>query len=396
MKRKMLFVSLLCVTLIVALAACGGSSSSGGSSSESEDKTLTIGFIGPLTGEAAAFSTPERNTLEWLVEDLNAEGGIAGYKIDLKIYDNRNDTVETTNAAKKAITADGVDIIIGTNASGTSLALAGVCDEYKVPHIATTATNGTVTMDDEGNPRPYSFRVCMSDPDMAIAMAYYAYNTLGYRTIGILQEVSSDYSVGMAQNFTDAFTALGGQVIDTESYTTGDVDFRAQFAKLKEANPDAFFLTMLYKELALGAVQARDLGITQPFLGPDVWAAMDLYDLAGEAIVGARYINALDAGNPDFDEFKKEYQEKFGAPCDGAGLNAYYAYDALMVVKDAVERTGSNDAAVLRDALEETKDVQSITGSISIGKDHRAVRAGMIIEITAEGHIVIDEVTVEQ
>ena len=80
------------------------------------------------------------------VDELNENGGVLGKKIEVYSYDNRMDNVETTNAARKAIENDGVIAIIGCNSSSTSIALAGICEEYKIPHIATTATNPMVTV----------------------------------------------------------------------------------------------------------------------------------------------------------------------------------------------------------------------------------------------------------
>ena len=164
--------SLLSLCLVFALAGCGEKNGD----TTGNDNELRIAYIGPLTGEAAAWGTPEKNTLEMLVEEINAAGGIAGYNVVLDTYDNRNDNVETSNAAKKAIEVGGADVIIGCNASGTTLALAGVCEEYKVPCVATCATNSKVTEDDNGNVREWTFRVCLADPALGTVMAQYAYD----------------------------------------------------------------------------------------------------------------------------------------------------------------------------------------------------------------------------
>src|SRR5699024_474203 len=91
--------SLLSLCLVFALAGCGEKNGD----TTGNDNELRIAYIGPITGEAAAWGTPEKNTLEMLVEEINAAGGIAGYNVVLDTYDNRNDNVETSNAAKKAI-----------------------------------------------------------------------------------------------------------------------------------------------------------------------------------------------------------------------------------------------------------------------------------------------------
>lgn len=388
-QSKRILAALLVVVMVIVLAACGG-----GTSDEGDDNTLNIAYIGPLTGEAAAWGTPEANTLKVLVDDINANGGIAGQEVVLKIYDNRGDNVETTNAAKKAIEVDKADVIIGCNASGATIALAGVCEEYQVPCVATCATNSKVTEADDGSIRQWAFRVCLADPALGTVMAQYAYDELGLKTVGILQEISSDYSVGIAQNFKDTFEAKGGKIVAIESYTAGDVDFRAQLASLNQQDTDALFLPMTYKELALATVQARDLGMDQMFLGPDCWMAEDIFDLAGSAITGSYFVCTVDGNDPQLDGFKKMYEEVYNEPCDGAGQNAYFAYDAFQVVKDAVERAGSSDSAAIREALEAVNDVQGLTCKISIRTDHKVVRDAIIFRVGETQFEAIESYTI--
>lgn len=117
MKRNLrkAFAFILALTMVVSLFACGKKDANPDGGDSSSDDTFTIAYIGPLTGEASAWGTPEANTLKLLVDQVNAEGGIAGKKVILNTYDNRGDNVETTNAAKKAIEVGGADVIVGCN-----------------------------------------------------------------------------------------------------------------------------------------------------------------------------------------------------------------------------------------------------------------------------------------
>jgi len=153
-KFNKVMVLVLVVALTLSLASCGGSN----------DDKIVIGYIGPITGDMALYGEVESQTLEMLIEDVNSKGGILGKQVELKVYDNRGDAIETTNAARKAIQNDNVVAFIGCNTSSASLTLAEICQEYKVPMISTTATNFNVTQSDDGSIREYVFRVCLSDP----------------------------------------------------------------------------------------------------------------------------------------------------------------------------------------------------------------------------------------
>ena len=139
--------------------------------------------------------------------------------------------------------------------------------------------------EEDGSVRPYSFRICLSDPQLGDVMAGYAYDVLGYRKVAILYEVSSEYSLGITQNFTESFEAKGGAVTITEAYNAGDVDYRAQLTKIKDfGDYDALMIPANYKEVGLTAVQARAMGIDCPFIGVDAWAIRDLFEIAGEEL----------------------------------------------------------------------------------------------------------------
>ena len=177
--------------------------------------------------------------------------------------------METTNAARKAIQNDGVVAFIGPDTSSGAIALDEVCDEYGIPHITTTGTNYKVTQrEEDGSVRKYAFRSCLSDPQLGDIMGGYAIDKLGYKKVAILYEITSEYSLGITQNFTDAFETKGGEIVASEAYKTGDVDFRAQLSKIKEIGDfDALMIPANYKEVGLIAQQARSLGIEAPFLG---------------------------------------------------------------------------------------------------------------------------------
>ena len=342
---------------MVATIAFSATGCSGGS--KVKDDKIVLGYIGPLTGESALWGEVESNTLKMLVEETNANGGIIGKQIELKIYDNRGDAVETTNAARKALQTDGVVAFIGPDSSSGAIALDEVCEEYKVPHITTTGTNYKVTQkEDDGSVRPYAFRVCLSDPQLGDIMGGYAFDKLGYKNVAILYEISSECSLGITQNFTEAFEAKGGKVAIAEAYKTGDVDFRAQLSKIKEMGEfDAFMVPANYKEVGLIAKQARALGIEQPFLGVDAWMMQDLFEVAKEEVQGAVFPCAMDVNDPNLQEFKTAYQEKWNMDPDKGGTDAYLAYDCFELIKYAIEKGGEATPEKIRENLENAKDV---------------------------------------
>jgi len=384
-KLKKLMALCLAAAFILSLAGCG--------SSKKED-TIVLGYIGPLTGESALWGEVESNTLKMLVEETNANGGIIGKQIDLKIYDNRGDAVETTNAARKAIQNDGVVAFIGPDSSSGAIALDEVCDEYGIPHITTTGTNYKVTQrEEDGSVRKYAFRICLSDPQLGDIMGGYAIDKLGYKKVAILYEITSEYSLGITQNFTDAFETKGGEIVASEAYKTGDVDFRAQLSKIKEIGDfDALMIPANYKEVGLIAQQARSLGIEAPFLGVDAWMMQDLFEIAKDEVQGAVFPCAMDVNAESLQEFKTAFQEKWDMDLDKGGTDAYLAYDCFELIKYAIEKAGEADPDKIRDEMENAKDVQCLTSVISMDPEtHNPIRTASIFQIQGTEFVKLDE-----
>lgn len=388
MGKKLKKLAALCLTaaFTIGLVGCGGSSK--------KEDTIVLGYIGPLTGESALWGEVESNTLKMLVEETNANGGIIGKQIDLKIYDNRGDAVETTNAARKAIQNDGVVAFIGPDTSSGAIALDEVCDEYGIPHITTTGTNYKVTQrEEDGSVRKYAFRSCLSDPQLGDIMGGYAIDKLGYKKVAILYEITSEYSLGITQNFTDAFETKGGEIVASEAYKTGDVDFRAQLSKIKEIGDfDALMIPANYKEVGLIAQQARSLGIESPFLGVDAWMMQDLFEIAKDEVQGAVFPCAMDVNAESLQEFKTAFQEKWDMDPDKGGTDAYLAYDCFELIKYAIEKAGEADPDKIRDEMENAKDVQCLTSVISMDPEtHNPIRTASIFQIQGTEFVKLDE-----
>ena len=151
----------------VSLTACGG---------KKEAETIRIGVVCPRTGESSLFGDVLAETVELLAKQKNESGGILGKQIEIKVYDNRDDAVETTNAARKAVLNDKVCAFIGTDSSATTIALGEVAAENEIPFITSIATNSKVTMTEDGQVRPWAFRACLSDPQSGAILGQYAVN----------------------------------------------------------------------------------------------------------------------------------------------------------------------------------------------------------------------------
>ncbi len=378
-KNATCIVSVLLVFTIL-LSACGGTSTSATSGN-----TIKIGWIGSLTGDQAVWGTCESNTVKMLIEELNANGGLLGKQVEGIYYDTKGDAAEAVNAVKRLITQDGVAAIIGPNASGQAISISAVLEQYKVPDIATVATNPKVTVGDDGKVKPYNFRVCFIDPYQGAVAAGYAYDRLGYKNAAVLYDVASDYSQGFTEFFEKTFAEKGGKIVAKEGFKEGDVDFRAQLSKIKESKPDVILMPYYYKEVALSANQARELGIDATLIGGDGWPSEQLMEMAADAIEGSYIVNHLDFNDPEVKPLQDAYKAKYNLPME---LNGYMAHDAFKLLEAAIKDANSTDPVKITESLTKVT-VKGVTGTIIIGEeDHNPVgKQAAIVKIEDANYI---------
>ncbi len=374
MKTKSVFSVLFLTVILSLLAACA----------QAQPQTIKIGHEVALTGPNATWGQSEANAVKMAVEKVNAQGGVLGKKFEIVAYDNRADKLEAVNVAKRLVEQDGVVAIIGPAQSGVANAIREVNNSAKVPVIATTATNPKVTVNDDGTVVPYTFRVCFIDPFQGTVAAQFAAKDLKAKTAAVLYDVGDEYSQFLGQYFTEAFQKSGGTVTTSEAFRSGELDFRAQLGKIKETTPDVLFIPTQQKEAALAAKQARDLGIKATLLGGDGWGSPDIFDLAGPAIDGSYFVNIAALEDPTIQDFIKEYRAQYNQ--DPVLPNPVLAYDAVLWLADAIKRAGTTDGEKLKDALEQTKDLQVLTGKLSVDpKTHNPLNKPAVIQQLKDG-----------
>ncbi len=359
---------LLVFTLIAAMGLTGCSkpapAGGGGDAAGTGPEVIKIGWMGSLTGDQAIWGQCEFDTVKMLVEETNAAGGVLGMKLEAVGYDTKGDAQEAVNVAKRLTGQDKVIAIIGPNASGNAIPIAPVCEEAKIPDIATVATNPKVTVLD-GKVKPYNFRVCFIDPYQGAVAAGYAFDVLKFTKAAILYDVADDYSQGLTEFFEDYFVKKGGTIVKKEGFKFGDVDFRPQLSKIKEAGPEVLFLPVFFKEASLIANQARELGITVPLMGGDGLPSEQLFTMAKDAVQGTYIVNHVDYDDPDVQDLKDRYRTKYGKEME---LNGYLSNDAFILLIDAIKRAGVADSVKVTEMLE-TGDIQGVTGRIKISKE---------------------------
>jgi branched-chain amino acid transport system substrate-binding protein len=380
------FVFLTLVVTIFGLSASGcgsgkqnaaGTSGGDAASGKTESGEILLGHYASMTGGEATFGRSTDNGIQMAVEEINAAGGVKGRKVRVITYDDKGEKPEAGTAVTRLVTKDGVVAVLGEVASGLSLVAAPICQEYEVPMVSPSSTNPEVTA--VGN---MIFRVCFIDPFQAYACAKFAREHEGLKATkaATLYDQTSPYAVGLHEEFSKAFAQQGGEIVSSQTYQKGDPDFSAQLTSIRSSNPDVIFVPGYYTDVGNIVIQARKLGIKEPFLGADGWDSEKLGQIAGDAINGCFYSNhyAPQGPEPRVQEFMKKYKERYKSTPDALGG---LGYDAAKILCEAIGRAPSTKGADIAAELAKTKDYDGVTGKTSIDADRNAVKPAVILEM---------------
>ncbi|WP_373076509.1 ABC transporter substrate-binding protein [Fusobacterium varium] len=381
---KKLTTALLGLSLL--LTSCGGNSEKPAATAEKkEPEVIKIGGLAPLTGGLAIYGITASNASKLAFEEINANGGILGKKVEFIVYDEKGDSTEAVTAYNRLVD-DEVVALIGDITSKPTLAVAEIAAQDNMPMITPTGTQYNIT-----EAGPNVFRVCFTDPYQGVVLANFAQQKLNAKTAAILVNNSSDYSDGIAKSFAEEAEKLGITVVGKEGYADGDKDFKAQLTKIAPTNPDVLVVPEYYEQAALIATQAREVGIKSTFIGPDGWdgIAKALDKSAYGAIENSYFTNHYSTQDTSekVQNFIKSYKAKYNE--DPSAFSAL-GYDAAYIIKASIEKAGSTDKKAVVEAMKNI-NYDGVTGQLTFDAKNNPVKAVTIIKVV-DGNYTFDSV----
>jgi len=330
----------------------------------SSEEPIKIGFSSPLSppGDYESGMINLR-TANLAIEELNSKGGVLGREVNLVIGDDEGKPAVGVSIAKKLITEDKVSAIVGIWHGSVAVAQAKVANDYKVPIMAHYSWPDEFT----SNHWEYVFRVSPFNSQIAELIIPFI-EKKGYKYIVVMAE-DSDYGIGFADSFVKLASDQGIKATK-DVFPSDAIDFTPQLLKIKskEPKPDLIIVSTVYRAGYLIPKQAYEQGLTPeteimagwdyPGWSPSWWPTV------GEAGVGIMYptfycsrLEMLEKGK----HFQQMYEEKFSQE---PPIYAYFLYDEIMILADAMERAGSSDPQKIADALKSTK-YEGTTGIIT-------------------------------
>lgn len=336
MKKSFVFIFILCIILFnLSFGQDKTKPATGNTSTE----PIYIATAACFTGQASVFGTQIRYGVELAQDEINSKGGIKGRRIEIIYQDDAANPQEANLVANKIVSNPEILAIVGHFNSSCSLAAKPIYRDAKIVSISPGSTNTEVC---KGS--PYFFRNIFTDKFQGESVATYAYKILQLKKAAVLFD-NDDYGKGLKDNFCEKAKQLGLEVINPIAFDRESTDFRPLLANIMEQTPEIIFISGLYNQGALIVKQARELGITTPFISGEGLFNPGFLKLAGPASEGTLVTTPFifDLTKPEQKKFWDKTLEKFKNPPD---CWTVLSYDALMIIAKAIEERGADRDAI--------------------------------------------------
>ena len=361
---KKFLCMMMAVLMVLAMAACGGEPANNGGNDTPDATTVKIGGIGPLTGAYANYGLSEKYGAELAVKEINEAGGIAGKQIELSYQDSQGKSDSAVNAYGKLMDW-GMEVSLGCVLSGENASVVAAARDDDVLLITPSGSSDKCI---DGNSR--AFRICFYDSYQGAAAAEYIKENNITDTVGILYQSDNDYSVGLYNAFVEKCGELGITIAETQTFTsTTNTDFSTQVSALVSSGVKLVFIPLYAEEASTFLTQARGKFADDVYF----FGADGLDGILGKVEQDTSIANnvlmltpfAADNPSENVQSFVKKYQEAYGATPDQFAADAY---DAVYVIKAAIEKAGSTSGDALASALT-SLTVEGVTGTMTWGAD---------------------------
>jgi len=370
--------------MLLAAAVAAGVLGMGAVASHAADKSVTIGITLPLTGADAQSATLIKNGAQLAIDEANAKGGVAGYKIETIVLDSgtatagQYDPAQAATNTKKLAANPSVVANIGPQMSGEGKAMSPILSAADLATITPSSTNPDITSPDpkfvaqfRPNKKAVYFRTVTTDAFQGPNMANYYVETLKVKSVYILDD-SGAYGVGIADSFQKQAEKRGLKILGRDQLNPKEADYTSILTKIKQLNPESLYYGGVAQAGVKLVKQAYDIipkmtkGGGDGMVGPEYLKGAGFPASEGwYATIASPHLTDDPQAKSMMDAFKKKY----GTSPDDYTITAY---DAALVIVDAIKRTAESGKEVnranVRDAIQATK-LKTVQGEVAFDEN---------------------------
>ena len=341
------------------------------------------------TGPAASLGIPEKNTIALMPQT------IGGQKVNYIVLDDASDTTTAVANARKLVTENKVDVLLGSTTTPNSLAMIDVASESQTPMISMAASASIVEPVDAR--RKWVFKTPQNDIMMSLAIATHM-AAAGVKTVGFIGFADA-YGEGWFREFSKVAPLKGLTIVANERYARTDTSVTGQVLKIVAAKPDAVLVAGSGTPAVLPQRTLKERGYAGRYYQTHGVANNDFLRVGGKDVDDTflpsgpvLVATQLPAGNP-VKAGAMEYVQKYEAAYGKGSVSTFgaHAWDAgrLMSVAAAAALKKAQPGtpefrAALREALENAKEVHGAHGIFNMSPtDHLGLdqRARVMVKI---------------
>lgn len=346
---------------------------------------IRIGAIYNLNGSQSSLDVPSAQGARLAVTEINERGGINGRLINFTLYDGKSNTTVIASAAKRLITDDHVQVIIGMSDSDMVLPAAHVAANEGIVFVTSGATSPLLPEQVPG----YLYLTCFGDNTQGAVAAEFATSDLNAKNAVVVTDRSMEFTRLLSRYFTERFTSGGGNITGSLQYEGGSGKYSSEISKSAFGNtsPDVVFVACGPADCAAVIRAVRDAGISAPIIGGDSMDSPQLVTGVGEGSGRIYYTTHADISTSSTDravnDFIKRYYIEYSEEPDAFSA---LGYDAVNVVAEALKKSPSSTD--IRQGLSGIHDYDGLTGIISYRNQSQIPEKSVTVRGIINGTVV--------
>jgi branched-chain amino acid transport system substrate-binding protein len=341
------------------------------------NQPIVVGASLSLTGPFQRQALDEKTGYEMWVSEVNAHSGLLGRQVQLKIYDDQSDPATSAKLYERLITQDKVDLILGPYATGVTAAAANVAEKYHYVMIAPGASAASIFV------APYKYRFQGMSSQLQLAQLFISLaKAKGMKTVAVIGPNNS-FGQEIIDGTILAAKDHGLKVVFQEEYPADTKDMSSIILKMKQRNPDVVAAAAYLPDSILLIQQSKELNFAPKMLdaGPVGPLLDDFVKTLGrdaEDILGVGQWDASAASNGN-ETFVKMYKTQHLGQAPSYAVAT--AYQAGLILQQAIEKAGSLDQEKIRQAVL-SMNFQGPFGGFKVNQSGAQVaHRGVIIQI---------------
>ncbi len=351
-----------------------------------QDAPLRIGVSGPFTGGSSPMGISMREGIRLATEEVNAQGGLLGRRIELVERDDQASNELGRKIAQDLVRRDGVVATVGIVNTGVALASQKVYQEARIPVINAVATGSIITRQfrPPEHPDNFVFRISASDLIQSAMIVREVVERMQKTRIAILAD-STNYGQLGRQDVERALNARGLVPVVVEKYNIRDLDVTPQLLRARAADAEVVVTYGIGPELAAIANGMAKIGWRVPIVGSWTLAMENFIDRAGPNGNGARMPQTFiqEASTPKRRAFIEAYQQRYKVQRIPSAVSAAQGYDGMLLLAAGIRQAGTTEGSKVREALENLH--AKVEGVIAVYQrpwtrdDHEAIKPEMVV-----------------